>query len=234
MRKKDLIIIAALANLGVLAILFMLSSRVDEESASNHEEVSYIIQDMTQTPEQISDASLEEPTDADGMNLLLSKNTPKPSEEFVVEEEIPLLDQEHATSSEADTENDTNEEHTPKGSVIEITVKRGDALEKIARSHGTTVEAIKKANSLTSDKLKIGQVLRVTEGDTKEKPASGNKSETSAAAPQEKYYTIKNGDNPWKIAKKFNLKVDELLKMNDLDEDKARNLKVGDQIQVKK
>lgn len=40
-------------------------------------------------------------------------------------------------------------------------VKSGDSLWKIAKNHGTTVAAIKSANQLTSDSLKIGQKLRL-------------------------------------------------------------------------
>ena len=225
MTKKDLIIIAVLANMGVLAVIFMLASRVEDDPISHPEEVSYIIQDMIQKP--VSGASDQNKTESPGMDLLLGKNNPQePSNEFVLEEEIPLLDQEPAAAAATDTTDENGDELAGNGSFVEVTVKRGDALEKIARSHGTTVQAIKKANGLTSDRLKIGQVLRIPEGQI---ATPVNSSEASAP----KYYTMKNGDSPWKIAKKLNMDVNDLLKLNDLDEDKARNLKVGDQIRVK-
>lgn len=40
-------------------------------------------------------------------------------------------------------------------------VKSGDSLEKIARMHQTTAEALKKSNQLTSDKIVIGQELTI-------------------------------------------------------------------------
>jgi LysM repeat protein len=40
-------------------------------------------------------------------------------------------------------------------------VKQGDSLERIARLHHSSVEAIKKANHLTDDRIIIGQELRV-------------------------------------------------------------------------
>ena len=39
------------------------------------------------------------------------------------------------------------------------TVKKGDALSLIARRHGVTVKALKQANNLTSDNIRIGQKL---------------------------------------------------------------------------
>ena len=41
------------------------------------------------------------------------------------------------------------------------TVKSGDTLLRIAKAHGTTVKAIKSANSLTTDKIKVGQKLKL-------------------------------------------------------------------------
>jgi LysM repeat protein len=40
-------------------------------------------------------------------------------------------------------------------------VKRGDTLGRIARRHGTTVQAIKMANGLTSDRIVVGRTLKL-------------------------------------------------------------------------
>ncbi|MBY0529273.1 MAG: LysM peptidoglycan-binding domain-containing protein [Rhabdochlamydiaceae bacterium] len=42
-------------------------------------------------------------------------------------------------------------------------VKAGDSLEKIARAHKISVESLKKLNQLQSDKIIIGQELKVTQ-----------------------------------------------------------------------
>lgn len=111
----------------------------------------------------------------------------------------------------------------------EVKVKKGDALEKIARTHHTTVQEIMRVNRLASTQLKIGQVLKIP---TKNK-AGASASTASSNSGESKYYTVKNGDNPWTIAVKNHLKVDELLKLNGLDEEKARKLKPGDQLRIR-
>ncbi|MFZ4673830.1 MAG: LysM peptidoglycan-binding domain-containing protein [Chlamydiia bacterium] len=99
----------------------------------------------------------------------------------------------------------------------DIIVRAGDTLDKIARSYGLSVEEIMRTNHLIDSRLQIGQVLKLTKG---------------AKKGQEKYYTVKNGDNPWTIAMKNHMKVDELLRLNNLDEEKAKRLKPGDQLRI--
>lgn len=42
-------------------------------------------------------------------------------------------------------------------------IKAGDSLDKIARAHGTTVQAIKDLNGLTTDKIVVGKALLIPE-----------------------------------------------------------------------
>jgi len=44
---------------------------------------------------------------------------------------------------------------------VVYTVKSGDVLERIARNHGTTVNAIKSANGLRTDRINVGQKLKI-------------------------------------------------------------------------
>lgn len=50
---------------------------------------------------------------------------------------------------------------------------------------------------------------------------------------EEEWYTVKSGDNPWKIAKANAIKYDDILQLNRLDETKAKNLKPGDRIRIR-
>jgi peptidoglycan endopeptidase LytF len=225
MTRKDLIIIAVLANIGVLAIIFMLAFRIDDEKEieSANPQISYTLQHEAVQPQPREEiefiANKPEPTDE--VDSALEDLGPIGSTRTYQEDDVS-----EDAKQEDQNSNDNDANYT------EITIKRGDALEKIARANGTTVEAIKVTNKLKTDRLKIGQVLRVPIG-TKNTVAETKPAPQIQAPSEGEYYTIKSGDNPWKIAKQFHLKVDELLRMNDLDEDKARNLKIGDQIRVR-
>lgn len=116
---------------------------------------------------------------------------------------------------------------------IEVVVKKGDSLEKIAKAHHVTVDAIIKKNQLPSSFLRIGQVLKVP---TEKNLAISPK--LKPLAPVEKtagpeYYTVKVGDNPWTIAMTHHMKVEELLRLNGLNEEKARKLKPGDRLRIR-
>ncbi len=120
----------------------------------------------------------------------------------------------------------------------EIKVKKGDVLEKIARYHHTTVAEIMKANKLTNSNLRIGQVLKIPNKSTKKVEPSTivfSPQASTASNPSNegaKYYTVKKGDNPWTIAVKNHLRVEDLLKLNNMTEEQARRLKPGDQLRI--
>ena len=87
------------------------------------------------------------------------------------------------------------------------TVKKGDNLWDIAHKYGMTVSELKELNKLTSNTLKIGQTLKIAKNDEK--------------APDEYLiYKVKNGDNLWDLAKKYNTTIDTLKSINNLKSDK--------------
>jgi len=246
MSRRDTIIVALLVNAGLLALLFMLAINTDDDPVVDHPEIVKTIVGQHTTaaatkpmpPIVIADASVHDEVD----NFLkdLAAETSQPlliDEEGYIELQpeppVPVRVVSPIASSSSDQEQ-----------YVEIKVKSGDALEKIARKHGTSVEAIKKANNLTTAKLSVGQILRIPTSKASETamasslpppPAPIKETPKPQNTPQEasQYYTIKSGDNPWKIAKQFNVKFEDLLKLNNLDEERARNLKIGDKVRVK-
>ncbi len=201
--RRDTIIIAVLINLGLLSVLLMTALHIEgEKEAAPHTDMPPTIASINQQVEtvipQVAPISLVQ----------------------TAHDEVDQAMRQQVTLSEA-----AKEEPCEAG-YLEITVKRGDALEKIARANGTTVRELRQLNDLPSDKLKIGQILRV--------PVVKKILEKSIQENDEEgVYVMQSGDNPWKIARKFQVKYEDILLLNDIDEQKARNLKPGDKIRVR-
>ena len=105
-------------------------------------------------------------------------------------------------------------------------VKRGDTLYSIANAFNTTVNEIKRLNSLTSNTIYIGQELNLPQPSLPpvEEPTPENPGENIYTI-----YTVLKGDSLWEIAKKYNITVQELIDINDL---LTTTIKVGDQLKV--
>ncbi|MGV3489188.1 MAG: LysM peptidoglycan-binding domain-containing protein [Tuberibacillus sp.] len=100
------------------------------------------------------------------------------------------------------------------------TVKSGDSLSLIAKNFNTTVTQFKSLNQLTSDIIKVGQVLKVPAAATA--PAITN-------TPSGKTYTVKSGDSLSVIAKKYGVSVTDLKAANQLTSDVIR---IGQQLNI--
>lgn len=220
MSRRDTILIAVFVNTGVLGLLFLMG--VNKEDLTNPKEDVHIAQVVSVPRLEIAEAA----------PIVISKPYEEPPE---IEEEFDF---------DAEVFNQKLPEPEPSlfpNGFFEVKVKRGDFLEKIARANGTTVEEIKKVNKLSSEKIAIGQILRIPNKTAKKPEPVAENVRSSIVAPVTKaaqevesvYYVVKSGDNPWKIAKQFNIRVDQLLKLNNLNETKAKNLKVGDRLRVK-
>jgi LysM repeat protein len=120
-------------------------------------------------------------------------------------------------------------------------VKTGDSLWKIARSQNVTVAAIKQANSLTSDSLKIGQKLHLpTAAAPTEKTATmaqaGIATANSSGWVEPGTYTengqtihvVDIGESPATIAKKYGIKTEDLMKVNNIND--AKRIVVGQKL----
>lgn len=95
-------------------------------------------------------------------------------------------------------------------------VKEGDNLTKIADDYGMSLSEIKELNNLRDDKILVGQKLKVTVSaytDTQKK----NSTKTSGV---KKTYKVKKGETLAAIAASYDISVQNLMKWNNLKNDK--------------
>ncbi|HSX12656.1 MAG TPA: LysM peptidoglycan-binding domain-containing protein [Rhabdochlamydiaceae bacterium] len=246
MSRKDTIIIAILVNAALLVALFV--SALKKDSAQSKIAVASqpvikepLIEKPLELPKQ--DTLAIKASSGDEVDMVLkefAQNRPTGTTESA-----PLFNTDNEIKPASAFSSDPfasfnqptpqpqfmEEKKESNATIIEWTVKKGDALEKIARAHRTSVEEIMRLNGLKNSSLRIGQVLKVQSSNK----VSNTTASTPAPAKQAvaKYYTVKTGDNPWTIAVKNHMKVEELLKLNNLNDEKARRLKPGDELRIR-
>lgn len=86
------------------------------------------------------------------------------------------------------------------------TVKSGDTLFEISKQYGTTVDALKADNGLSSNLILPNQVIKVNKA----------KAENTEATTE---YTVVSGDTIGKIASKYDVTVSQLKAWNNLNSD---------------
>lgn len=89
------------------------------------------------------------------------------------------------------------------GSMREYTVQAGDSLWLIAQRFGTTVDAIKRANNLSSNLINVGQVLKIP---------------STQSVPYIEY-TVRSGDTLWLLSRRYDTTVDAIRQLNGLASD---------------
>lgn len=119
------------------------------------------------------------------------------------------------------------------------TVKSGDSLGKIADKFNISVSELKRANSLTSDHIKVGQELilltpMVASNRETETVQTSNTSTARSHNPTIKFttYKVRSGDSLDKIARKNKVKVADLMKWNQLNAKSV--IKPGQELKLSK
>jgi LysM repeat protein len=125
------------------------------------------------------------------------------------------------------------------------TVKSGDSLWKIARQKSVSVAALKQANNLSGDSLKVGQTLHIptatakTVTDSTGTSVSAGIASTGSPAWQAPGTYTENGqtihvvdfnESPGTIAKKYGVKLDDLLKANNITD--SRKVQYGQRLVI--
>lgn len=117
--------------------------------------------------------------------------------------------------------------------VSKHTVQSGETLKGIAKAYGLSSATLKSYNGLRSTKLKKGQVVKlpvdpaVYQARMKEYKARVA-AEQKRLKSQEVHYTVRKGDNPWLIAKKYDLNWKDIAQWNDIKD--VRKLRPGDEL----
>lgn len=115
----------------------------------------------------------------------------------------------------------------PVGEFTEYTVKSGDSLWKIGKKFGVSVDAILLANGMQSDRLQIGDVLKIPP--KQEKVAAGAPAPTPGVTLAPGQYMVRQGDTLWDIARQHDVSVQEIREANKL---KSNSLQIGQILQI--
>lgn len=96
------------------------------------------------------------------------------------------------------------------------TVIKGDTLYSIAKKFNISLDELKSINNLNSNLISVGDKLVVSIGDIDL---------------DDNYYVVKKGDTLYKIARMYNISVNDLMGWNNLS---GNNINVGDKLIIKK
>ncbi|MBU4211061.1 MAG: LysM peptidoglycan-binding domain-containing protein [Kiritimatiellae bacterium] len=125
----------------------------------------------------------------------------------------------------------------------EYVVEKGDSLSRIAKKYGTKISALREANKLQGDKLKIGQKLIIPEALAASAapvasmtiPAPAESALAPAAAPTSIAnsgitHIVQPSEDINSIAKLYAVTVDEIVELNQLGAN--RTVKVGQRLKI--
>ena len=121
------------------------------------------------------------------------------------------------------------------------TVKSGDNLGRIAKQFRTSIELLRSTNKIKGNSIRVGQQLLIPKAGSKtEVPGTlvaslspRQKAELNRVASQRENaseYQVEKGDTLWSISRRHNMKLQELLALNDLHSKSA--LKPGQILKV--
>ena len=125
-------------------------------------------------------------------------------------------------------------------------VKAGETLYSIAKSMGVSVEELKKANGLKDNTISIGQILRAPSASSQTssveipmmRDISDEQIETDSK--RSRYlkitphadHTLKAGETPSTLARKYNVEERTILMLNGLTKEDATTLQIGQTLKI--
>ncbi|THE11910.1 LysM peptidoglycan-binding domain-containing protein [Bacillus timonensis] len=156
--------------------------------------------------------------------LLEATPAPKPVEETKTTTPAPQpVEETKTTTAPAPTQ-----DKAPTQDTFAYTVAAGDTLYGISTRFGTTVDEVKALNSLTSNVLNIGQVLKIPGSASEPVVVAPTNPTPTAPAPEPtpvtSTYTVAAGDTLYNISQRFGTTVDAIQAANNLT---TTNLFIG-------
>ncbi len=210
MSRRDTILISVFVNAGLLVVLFVVAIMFHNEP------------EMGAMPE-IAAAPALSLLEAEANALAGEESFVKLDEEKKeIVYKLPPIDAKEAAAPALATAAARIEESEAFDQVV---TKKGDSLDKLAKKYKTTVARLQNINNLKNTFLRVNQTLKIPRA---LKEIAAPKVEDPTA-----YYIVRSGDNPWTIAIKHHLKVEELLRLNNLNEESARRLRSGDRLRIR-
>ena len=102
-------------------------------------------------------------------------------------------------------------------------IQKGETIWRLSKEYGIPVDELCKINNIDDiTKVKAGAVIKI--------PKSAFNNKKNKNDDEYKIYVIKEGETLWSLSRKFETNVDELIKINNIDD--ITNLKTGLDIKI--
>lgn len=225
MSRRDTIILAVLINSALLIVLFATAISHGGDKPKTFSDMPTPSSTISKQESPISEYTPLKPIENSSAVLTTPETVIAKEPNYL--QPAPISNKPVQESSSRQVKTELPKAIPPKPSYVEVTVKKGDYLDKIARANNVTVKDIMQANQMNSTRLHIGQVLKI--------PLKDTETATQTVQPNSKkisYYTVQSGDTLWNIANKHHMQMRDLLRINGLDEDSAKRLQPGDSLKI--
>lgn len=204
MSRRDLIISALFLNIGVLALILLFASSGKKTTQALSPAHTFVAESvMAEAPENTAHEQAIEP--------VKKQQIPAAFDEI-----DQLLEEYMASDAKAELPANPQSTSSKKPVPVLLPLKTPTLVQTPSSGKKETKNVAKESGQVTS------------QGSSQTAPQSAPQS-----VPKEQFYTVRSGDNPWTIARKFHISFEKLLELNNLNESKARNLKIGQKLKIR-
>lgn len=111
-------------------------------------------------------------------------------------------------------------------------VKSGDTLSEISKSSGIDLWTLKRANQLSSSRIRVGQtlVLPIPGTAPHATPSAISSTAINSNSADYRVHIVQPGDNLWDLARRYGIRVDDIASANQLS--RSATLRVGAKLRI--